>query len=119
MNIVKDDSFGQSKYSKEFYDAFCQWAEKYSGVIQIFDAAEQFYQNNFGVIYLCDNYKIQCLCIDYDSLNIHLNGKRLDNIIRSLINKHGVNFLPAADITIKNVFKRIILINERGAFYIF
>ena len=84
MNIIKDDSFGQSKYSKEFYDAFCQRAEKYSGGIQIFDAAEQFYQNNFG-----------------------------------LINKHGVNFLPVADITIKNVFKGIILINERGTFYIF
>lgn len=118
MNIIKDDSFRQNKNHKEFYNVFCQRAEKYSGGIRIFDAAEQFYRNYFGLVYSYDNNSIRCISIDYNSLNIHLNGKRLDKIILSLINEHEMNFLPAAIISIKYVFKRTILINERGDFYL-
>ncbi len=118
MSIIIDDQYRHHPRYEEFFDSLCKKTKKHYNDIPFFDAAMQLYKEYFFIKYTSNHNTVSCAYTSWEDTNLHLNGMRLEKVVRKFIRDKGINFLPVAYIYLKKAFFRFILINENGEFYL-
>lgn len=111
----RKDTFFETAYDK-LKIRMKDFADKHK--IQIFEAAELFFKDNFGDCYYCGIDKIMCYNFpDSVYMKIYLDGVTVEDIIRKISYEQNETCFPVAQIRFKKSYIRYIFLTESNKFF--
>lgn len=87
--------------------------------IQIFEAVERFYQENFGYQYGCEIDMIQCFCyLKLEQVKLNLNGLGIEEVMKRISSEQNEACLPVIEVCLKTSYRRFIFLTESNKFFL-